>query len=247
MGIFIGFLLVLFVALIIVFKVMQTRELEQENQLMQMYMLSMQEFYSAIQNRIEATRRYRHDLAKHIQTLERLLEQQGEAQEMQEYMADLQERYTELKKEQYCTDDIVNSIISIKKQQCEKKSIPLQVHIEDAYYGDVREVDMVGLLHNLLDNAVEANERISESDQRGITFSMGRKDNGIWLEVTNRICPGEKVTFQTKKKEKDEHGIGTKIIDSLVVKYNGKKEITIDEKEHVFGKKIVLVPEEKKL
>ena len=93
MAVFIGFLVVLFVALIIVFKVMQTRELEQENHLMQMYMLSMQEFYSAIQNRIEATRRYRHDLAKHIQTLEHLLEKHGEAQEMQEYMADLQERY----------------------------------------------------------------------------------------------------------------------------------------------------------
>lgn len=240
MGIFIGFLVVLFVALLIVFKVMQTRELEQENHLMQMYMLSMQEFYSAIQNRIEATRRYRHDLAKHIQTLERLLEQHGEAQEMQEYMEDLQDRYSELKREEYCTDEIVNSIISIKKQQCGKKAIPLQIQIEEAYYGDVREVDMVGLLHNLLDNAIEANERIGEDGKRGITFVMGRKENQIWIEVENYICPGEKVTFKTMKEDKDEHGIGTKIIESLVVKYNGKKEITIDEKESIFRKKIVL-------
>lgn len=246
MGLFIGFLVVLFVALIIVFKVMQTRELEQENHLMQMYMLSMQEFYSAIQNRIEATRRYRHDLAKHIQTLERLLEQHGEAQEMQEYMEDLQGRYSELKKEEYCTDEIVNSIISIKKQQCKEKLIPLEIQIEDTYYGEVREVDMVGLLHNLLDNAVEANERIGEPEQRGITFSMGRKEESIWIEVSNRICPGEKITFKTKKEEKDEHGIGTKIIESLVVKYNGKKEITIDEKEHIFCKKITLLPDKVK-
>ncbi|WP_346908565.1 GHKL domain-containing protein [Faecalicatena orotica] len=246
MAVFIGFLVVLFVALIIVFKVMQTRELEQANHLMQMYMLSMQEFYSAIQNRIEATRRYRHDLAKHIQTLEHLLEKHGEAQEMQEYMADLQERYSKLKKEQYCTDEIINSIISIKKQQCEKKLIPLKIHIEDAYYGDVREVDMVGLLHNLLDNAIEANERIDGQKQRGITFSMGRKGDGIWIEVSNRICPGEKVTFMTKKEEKDEHGIGTKIIESLVVKYNGKKKITIDEKAHIFCKKIDLLPDKVK-
>lgn len=240
MGIFIGFLVVLFVALLIVFKVMQTRELEQENHLMQMYMLSMQEFYAAIQNRIEATRRYRHDLAKHIQTLERLLEQHGEAQEMQEYMADLQDRYSELKKEEYCADEIVNSIISIKKQQCEKKAIPLEIQIEDEYYGDVQEVDMVGLLHNLLDNAVEANERIAEGEKRGVRFSMGRKENQIWIEVENHICPGEKVTFKTKKEDKDEHGIGTKIIESLVVKYNGKKEITIDEKENIFRKRITL-------
>ena len=64
---------VLLVFLLLAAGVMKTREMEQENRLMQSYMASMEEFYSGIQSRIEATRKYRHDLAKHIQTLEALL------------------------------------------------------------------------------------------------------------------------------------------------------------------------------
>ena len=55
---------VLLVFLLLAAGVMKTREMEQENRLMQSYMASMEEFYSGIQSRIEATRRYRHDLAK---------------------------------------------------------------------------------------------------------------------------------------------------------------------------------------
>lgn len=80
---------VLLVFLLLAAGVMKTREMEQENRLMQSYMASMEEFYSGIQSRIEATRRYRHDLAKHIQTLETLLGQYRDAAEMEEYMLDL--------------------------------------------------------------------------------------------------------------------------------------------------------------
>ena len=43
--------------------IMKTREIEQENRLLQSYMHSMEMFYEGIQNRIEAARQYRHDLA----------------------------------------------------------------------------------------------------------------------------------------------------------------------------------------
>ena len=46
-----------------------------ENQLKEAYLLSMQEFYEVIQSQLKAVRRYRHDLAGHIQTLEWILKQ----------------------------------------------------------------------------------------------------------------------------------------------------------------------------
>lgn len=80
---------VLLVFLILGAGLIKTREMEQENRVMQSYMTSMEDFYTGIQSRIEATRKYRHDLAKHIQTLEALLGQQEDAQEMAKYMMDL--------------------------------------------------------------------------------------------------------------------------------------------------------------
>lgn len=235
-----GFVLALAGILVLMSRTIKMREVEMENRMIQSYMESMEEFYAVMQERIEAVRRYRHDLAKHIRTLEKLLENSQKEDGTQEYMEDLKERYTQLRKEEYCADEVVNSILSIKKEQCEVKKIPFEIQVEDTTYGEIRDVDIVGLLHNLLDNAVEAEERIPQESIRGIYFSMGKKDGDVWIDVENHICPGENVMFKTKKDAPEEHGIGTKIIDSLMQKYNGEKEITVDQDKHLFIKKIVL-------
>lgn len=41
-------------------------------------------------------------------------------------------------------------------------------------YDGIQKVDMVGLLYNLLDNAIEANERIPRGGKQGISLSMGK-------------------------------------------------------------------------
>lgn len=135
--------------------IMKTREIEQENRLLQSYMHSMEMFYEGIQNRIEAARQYRHDLAKHIQTLQALLEEE-ENDGVKDYMEDLKQRYDHLKNQEFCSDELVNSILNLKQEQCRERGIPLYVRVQDCIYSGIEEVDMVGLLHNLLDNAIEA-------------------------------------------------------------------------------------------
>lgn len=243
MKIFLGFFVMLFVALVIIIKMVRMEKIEQENRLKEAYMQSMQEFYGVIQNRIEATRRYRHDLARHIQTLEWILKQRGESAEMKEYMGALVGRYHQLKKVYYCTDEMMDSVLLLKKQQCDAKNIPLEIKVEDKWYGDIAEKDMVGLMHNLLDNAIEANERISMENKRGIIFSMGRGEDTVWMDVKNYVKPGEKVNFYTKKANKEEHGIGIKIIDSLIEKYHGKRDIFLDENENLFQTRVQLKPQ----
>ena len=236
--------IVLCIALLVCFilaaGVMKTREMEQENRLMQSYMFSMEEFYAGIQSRIDATRKYRHDLAKHIQTLEELMGRQSDSGEIQEYMDNLKQRYDLLKHQEFCRDELVNSILTIKKDQCAERGIPLDVKVEDCIYNGIEEMDIVGLLHNLLDNAVEAQDRITDGGEKGIWFSMRRDEKNIWIHVRNRVQKGEKVTFETSKAKKEEHGIGTKIIENLVEKYSGTMEISADEKEGIFEERIIL-------
>lgn len=235
---------ILFVSLAICFvlaaAVMRTQEIEQENRMIQSYMLSMGEFYSGIQSRIEATRRYRHDLAKHIQTLEALLDRYSGADEMKDYMENLKSRYDTLKKQEFCSNEFLNAILTIKLEQCREKSIPVSVQVEDSSYEGVKEVDMVGLLHNLLDNAVEAQERIPEGQETGIWFSAKENPEEIQLEIENCIPKGEKVVFKTQKPRREEHGIGTKVIANLVEKYHGSITYSTDEKTWRFREQVVL-------
>lgn len=150
---FIILFVLLLILLILVGIMVQVRELEAENQMRQAYMDSMEGLYSAIQDRIEATRRYRHDLAKHIQTLEMLLLKRN--QEIQFYLDELKSRYEELSRTGYCRDDIVDSILLVRAKQCEDADISLKIQVEDTFYGEIQEMDLVGLLYNLLDNATE--------------------------------------------------------------------------------------------
>ncbi len=234
--------LLLMVILAVAARVIKIREIEQDNQMMQSYMMSMQEFYVGIQHRIEATRRYRHDLAKHIQTLEVLLEKRTEADGMQEYMDDLKSRYAVLKNQKFCRDEIVNSVLELKETQCLEKNIPLKIQVEDHIYTGVQEADMVGLLYNLLDNAIEANEKITDPENRGIWLSLKKADGRISLNLKNRVIPGETITFQTQKAKKEEHGIGTRIIEALIEKYNGSREVSGNEKQGILYDSIVLCP-----
>lgn len=222
-------ILAVLLILLLVVKVMKTRQMEQENMMMQSQMEAMEEFYQAIQNRIEATRRYRHDLAKHIQTLEILMEKYAQPEQLRECIEDMKSEYDSVRKDIYCHDDLVDSICSIKNDQCREEDIPLEIKISETFYSGIQELDMAALLHNLLDNAIEANLRIPKEEKRGIWFSMDREGDEVLLQVDNQIRGGEKVDFRTKKKQKEEHGIGMQIISSVVEKYHGKKTYTVDE------------------
>ncbi|MGN1166493.1 MAG: sensor histidine kinase [Lachnospiraceae bacterium] len=221
--------------------IMRTREMEAENRMKQAYMDSIQGLYDTIRERIEATRRYRHDLAKHIQTLEALLENKYQkSEEMQPYLDELKIRYEQLKKTKYCRDDIVNTILIVTEKKCEEESIPLRIQVDDAFYGELQETELVGLLYNLLDNAREANARIPEGEEKGVFFSMGKSETDIYIELENHFSFAEIMDFRTKKMEKDQHGIGMKIIDSIVTKYHGSKKIEVDEENHLLIEKIYL-------
>ena len=76
-------------------------------------------------------------------------------QEIQFYLDELKSRYEELSRTGYCRDDIVDSILLVTAKQCEDADISLKIQVEDTFYGEIHEMDLVGLLYNLLDNATE--------------------------------------------------------------------------------------------
>ena len=69
---------------------------------------------------------------------------------------------------------------------------------------------------------------------------MRRDGNKLIIDMKNRVREGEKITFTTKKPRREEHGIGTKIIGSLVEKYHGTLEVAPDEDAGMFEERIVL-------
>ena len=63
MSLLIGFLVVSLSVTVLAVCSWRISRQEEENQLVQAYMVTLQSFYQMLQDRIEVTRRYRHDLA----------------------------------------------------------------------------------------------------------------------------------------------------------------------------------------
>ena len=217
-------LLLLLAFFVFLFAYLHMRQTERENRMLQLYMESMQSYYVSIQERIEAVRRYRHDLAKHIQTLELLLARHRESPNIQEYIEEIKEKYRAVQTRPYCENEIINAVCDLAARQCEEQEIPLSIQILDASYSRIKGADIAGLLHNLLENAIEASGKISDKAKRDVRLFMEEKDDHIFLEVSNQILPTNSPDFSTKKYPREEHGIGTKIIATLVAKYHGRQE-----------------------
>ena len=235
-----GTLVLLLATLLLLFNGLRMKILEKENRLLSAYMDTAEEFYQGIQKKVEASREYRHDLVKHIQTLETLLASQDEENEVRAYMEGLKKEYAKLKKKKFCRDEILESILDMKAEQCRELEIPIEIFVEDRFYTEIEEADMVGLLCNLLDNAIEANERCTKEERKGIWFRMEKEKEKINIEIENCISSEEEFNFITKKSKKSEHGIGTKIITGLIEKYQGNREIKEDKQKGIITDRISL-------
>ena len=227
-------IILLIAALLIVGQILRIKGLREENQIMELYVQTMDEFYKGISERMNAMRRYHHDIAKHIQILEALSERGSNTEQIQGFAEELKQQCVQMEKKSICEDYMINTILSLKKEMCDEKQIPFYVTVENGRYNYVEEADMVGLLYNLLDNAIEANENVEEGHRKGIWFEMKREDDNILIHMRNHTKAGVKLSFKTTKKQKEEHGIGTKIIYNILEKYDGKRQTVLDEEHWIF-------------
>ena len=62
------------VSFILTLGILRTRKREKENEMMELYMLSVEMCYEVYKKRMEEVRSFRHDLAKHMQMLEYMME-----------------------------------------------------------------------------------------------------------------------------------------------------------------------------
>lgn len=233
-----AYLVIALSVLVLAKKTVQLEKEAERNQLIQSYMVTLQGFYQTIQSQIDMTRKFRHDLAKHIQTLEVLMAEEDGA-ELQKYADELKLEYRKVENKGESEGEVVNAILSMKRKQCQEKRISLYLNIEEKGYSLVRDMDMVGILVNLLDNAIEENEKIEAEEQRGIWLDMKEEEQGeVWLQIKNKIRPDKKINFQTEKK--GEHGIGRGIIEYLVKQYQGEEKVSIDQETSVFCETILL-------
>lgn len=232
--------IIMFGILFLVLKFLRTKQIERENRMLEVYMESLEVFCDEMQQRIEATRRYRHDLKGYIQTLETLLGTDNENKVVKEYIEEQKKKHSELSTTVLCQDELIDAVIRMKQEECERKGIILKVDVLEGDYSGMEEMDKVCLITNLLDNAIEATERLERGKRPDIYMKMEVCNNQMNIYQENGLVKDEEFSFRTKKLDKRNHGLGTAIIEQVLNKYAGTRNVVVDRERHILQDELSL-------
>lgn len=133
------------------------------------------------------------------------------------------------------------ALIADKKTKCEQLGIRFEDEIRALPDPAVmQEIDMISLMGNLLDNAIEACQ-VSGQEEPYLRFSSVIRKKVWMVEVSNSKDPGlspKKDGMKTTKEDRASHGLGMGIIQSIVSRYSGS--ITMDDHGDSFETKAML-------
>lgn len=164
-----------------------------------------------------------HEFKNHMSCMNGLLELK-EYEKATEYVARINKTWINEINYILTNHAIVNSVLNQKFKYAKGKGIPIIVKINDLEHLKMEDEDIVTLLANLLDNAIEAVDKIEGRENR-IKFRMIYKDERLNICVRNpiadSICEIDGRMITTKK-DKRIHGIGMRNIKNVVQKYKGE-------------------------
>lgn len=194
--------------------------------------------YRSTSDNLEKQKRKSHEFNNHMAAIKGMLEQ-GRIRELQNYVNVIVEKEKKLPIEINANHAIINAILNTKYEEARQKGITFVMKVNDLSSINISDEDIVVLLSNLLNNAIEACEK---SKEKMLKMKFVIEDNQTILAVKNSIADmpvkidGELVS--TKKDQEESHGIGLKNVTGVIEKYNGKHVIDFDDK--VFSVSVVI-------
>ncbi|MEE1009067.1 MAG: GHKL domain-containing protein [Agathobacter sp.] len=125
-------------------------------------------------------------------------------------------------------NDVVDAIVNTKQKLAEEKNIVFAMNIAVPASCRVSDIDLVCILGNLIDNAIEACEK---QEKKHIDVIIKEVKKLLIIKVINSYEERLKEEPLTTKKEKALHGIGLRNVKNIVDKYDGTYEMIQDEDE----------------
>lgn len=207
-------------------RILEKEETLQKMRLNAERMHSQMSMYRTVQTQYEQQRRFLHDYKNQLNCIQGLLDC-GQTQEASEYITrmtgNLRAQFGDIN----TNHTVANIILNQKYQTARDQKIAMTFVINDLSELTMTEEDLVTLLTNLLDNAIEACEKIDDKNAsitKTIQFKMVIEEDQLILSVRNPVSQPVLIknnTVVTSKKDTAYHGIGLSNVDTVVKKYHG--------------------------
>lgn len=173
----------------------------------------------------------RHDLKNKYAYMTAML-QNGETEKLKKYfeqvsgdLGDALDSYFD------CGNSEVNAIVNLERTKASAAGVEIETDIIVPKELPFTETDLVSIMTNIIDNAIEECSRITR-DKKTVSVSMSTVGGSTYLCVTNPTDKPKKAALSkmiTVKRDKELHGLGMDIIARLTAKYGGYFRCKIEE------------------
>ena len=189
-------------------------EQEQELQLLRQQISIQTENYAVLRKSYSVQRKSTHEFQRHIQVLQGLLDRK-EYMAAQEYVRQLRANRALKVFSIASNNPVIDVVLNQKYQVAQEHEIKMYVKVNDLSSVAIKTNELVVLLSNLLDNAIEACLKLEQS--REIVCSILKEDN-MYISIRNTSAPvvilhGE---IPTTKKDAAEHGYGLQAVKYIL-------------------------------
>ncbi|WP_236354713.1 sensor histidine kinase [Konateibacter massiliensis] len=195
--------------------------------------------YRSISENYNKQKQKAHEYKNQIMCIEALL-QRNQFEELNNYIGNIRKSLHSQIDTINTNNVIINSIINTKHQESLEKNIVFVVKVNDLSNIRISDEDIVIILSNLLNNAIEAAEKCVKD--KVIKLKFLAEDDEIILSVKNTFSHPlnyKNGIFETTKNSKEEHGIGMKNIIKIIEKYDGIYVVKNSEEEFYFS---IMIP-----
>ena len=199
------------------------------------------ELYKALYTNYEKQRKKAHEYKNQVMCMEGLLKKK-QYDELEKYIDNISGK---LSGERSCirtNNALVDAIINTKYKEMEEKGILCVLVLTELKDLPMDDDDIVVILSNLLNNAIEACEK---SEKKIVKMKIVKEDNDIVISVKNSyngVIKKDCGELVSTKEDADGHGFGIRNIRESVGKYGGTCSITYDDMDFSFS---ILIPYDK--
>lgn len=172
-----------------------------------------QKYHQSMEDMYKTLSILRHDYKYHLRAINNLFNS-GKLEEAKQYLDDIQKEAPENKLRHYCSNAVFNALLSSYAERCEKLKIEFKIDLEVPEQLGVSNYEICIVLGNLLENAVEASEKLERD--RKIELAIKTQGSYLAIMVENNFS-GDSTLISAKKNG----GFGLQSIRAVATRYEG--------------------------
>lgn len=220
---------------ILLWQVQKLQRNKYELKLLQEKMQSSEDWYHDLTKIHSEVKTMRHDIKQHLTVISGYLQDEN-ISECKNYLREVLNETEKSSTPFHSGNAVLDYVIHSKLDSLKDTRTMVIGHIGD--FSDIKDTELACLIGNILDNAVEG---VTDAPEKRIELYFHVENNNRVILCKNTVGhpvlknnPG----LQTTKPQKDDHGLGHKIIANIVAKYNGILDYS--EEDGMFGVQVIL-------